>query len=53
VVLAPPEITMHEAVALRQKTGAPIAMVEDGKLIGVVGDTEIYRGILRQTELAG
>ena len=29
-----------------------VALVDDGKLIGVVGDDEIYRGILRQTGLA-
>jgi hypothetical protein len=32
---------------------APLALVEDGKLIGVIGDDEIYRGILRQTGMAG
>jgi hypothetical protein len=29
-----------------------LALVEDGKIVGVVGDDEIYRGILRQSSLA-
>ncbi len=49
LVLAPPEIKMRDAVAIRQKTGAPVLLVGDGKLLGVVGDDEIYRGILGQT----
>jgi glycine betaine/proline transport system ATP-binding protein len=53
VVLAPPDIKMRDAVEIRQRTGAPVVLVEDGRLIGVVGDDEIYRGILRQTGIAG
>jgi hypothetical protein len=26
--------------------------MEDGRMIGVIGDDEIYRGMLRQTALA-
>ena len=53
VVTAPPDIKLKNALEIRHKTGNPLALVEDGKLIGVVGDDEIYRGILRQTGLAG
>jgi glycine betaine/proline transport system ATP-binding protein len=53
VVAAPPGIKLRTALAIRQRTGNPLAMVEDGKLIGVIGDDEIYRGILRQTGVAG
>jgi glycine betaine/proline transport system ATP-binding protein len=52
VVLAPPEIKLRTALEIRQKTGNPLAMVEHGKLVGVIGDNEIYRGILRQTGIA-
>ncbi len=52
VVLAPPDIKMKAAVEIRQKTGAPVLLVDDGRLVGVVGDDEIYRGILRQTGAA-
>jgi glycine betaine/proline transport system ATP-binding protein len=51
VVTAPPDIKLKSALEIRHKTGNPLALVEDGKLIGVIGDDEIYRGILRQTGL--
>ena len=40
------------AIELRQATGQPVALVEDGRLVGVCGDEEIYAGILRQSSLA-
>jgi glycine betaine/proline transport system ATP-binding protein len=43
---------MRDAVEIRQRTGAPIALVNDARLVGVIGDDEIYRGILRQTGIA-
>jgi glycine betaine/proline transport system ATP-binding protein len=54
VVTAPPDIKLKSVLEIRQRTGNPLALVADGRLIGVIGDDEIYRGILRQTEsLAG
>ena len=53
VVTAPPDIKLRSALEIRHKTGNPLALVEDGRLIGVIGDDEIYRGILRQTGIAG
>ena len=53
VIMAPVEIKLREALEIRHKTGNPLALVEDGRLIGVIGDDEIYRGILRQTGVAG
>jgi glycine betaine/proline transport system ATP-binding protein len=53
VVTAPPDITLRTALEIRHRTGNPLALVEDGKLIGVIGDDEIYGGILRQTSIAG
>ena len=52
VVLASPEIRMREALEIRHQTGGPVALVEDSKLIGIVGDDEIYQGILRQSSMA-
>ena len=43
---------LKTALEVRHKTGNPLALVADGKLIGVIGDDEIYRGILRQTAIA-
>jgi glycine betaine/proline transport system ATP-binding protein len=53
VVTAPPDIKLRTALEIRHRTGNPLAMVEDGRLVGVIGDDEIYRGILRQTGIAG
>jgi glycine betaine/proline transport system ATP-binding protein len=52
VVTAPPEIKLRTALEIRHRTGNPLALVEGGKLIGVIGDDEIYGGILRQTAIA-
>ncbi len=53
IVMAPGEIKLRTALELRHQTGNPVALVEDGRLIGAIGDDEIYRGILRQTGIAG
>ena len=53
VIVAPAHVTMHGAIRLRQASGYPVALVADGRLVGVCGDEEIYRGILRQSEKAG
>lgn len=44
---------MRAAVTVRQQTKRPLVLLgDDGALLGVVGEQEIYRGMLRQTELA-
>ena len=42
---------MRAAVTVRAQTKRPLVLLsEDGELIGVVGEHEIYRGMLRQSE---
>ena len=44
---------MRAAVTVRQQTKRPLILLgDDGALLGVVGEQEIYRGMLRQTEMA-
>ena len=44
---------MRAAVTVRQQTKRPLVLLgDDGALLGVVGEHEIYRGMLRQTEYA-
>jgi len=44
---------MRAAVTVRQQTKRPMVLLgDDGALLGVVGEHEIYRGMLRQTEYA-
>lgn len=49
VVTASPDMRMHTAIQVRYQTGTPVAIVADGRMAGIVGDQEIYRGMLRQT----
>ena len=48
VITAPTDMSMRAAIELRQASGHAVLLLEDGKLAGVCGDDEIYRGILRQ-----
>jgi len=52
LIAAPTTMSMRAAIELRQASGHPVALVEAGRLVGVCGDEEIYRGILRQTAIA-
>ena len=52
LIVGPVDMSMHGAIRLRQASGHPVALVEEGRLVGVCGDEEIYRGILRQASLA-
>lgn len=51
LVLAPLDLTLRDAVVLRQASGHPVALTDaEGRLAGLCGDEEIYRGLLRRTE---
>ena len=52
IVTASPDLRMHAAIKVRHRTGTPVVIVEDGRMVGVVGDHEIYQGMLRQSEVA-
>lgn len=53
VITATPALLMKTALEIRHATGRPVPLLEGERLLGVVGDEEIYRGILRQTAMAG
>ena len=48
ICAAPTDLRMRTAIEIRHRTGRPVLMVEDGRLMGVIGDEEIYRGLLSQ-----
>jgi glycine betaine/proline transport system ATP-binding protein len=51
IVLAPADITLKTAIALRQQSGHSLGVVDgEGKLIGVCTDADIYGGLLRQKQ---
>ena len=53
VATAAPAISMRMALELRHRTGCPVVMVDEaGRMVGVVGDVELYSGLLRQAGIA-
>lgn len=46
VVVASPDIGMREAIELKQRSGQPILLVEEGSLVGVLNDSEFYDALL-------
>jgi len=51
IVGLPVSVLMREAVETLHHTGSPVLLMEDDRMVGVIGQAEIYRGILRQSEL--
>lgn len=49
LVTAPSSMKMRWNIEIRHHTGWPVLLVDADRLVGVVGDSEIYSGILRQT----
>ena len=41
-----PQTSMLDIIKQRQETGAPVLLQDNDKIIGVIGDFEIYQGIL-------
>ncbi|HGY9609277.1 choline ABC transporter ATP-binding protein [Vibrio harveyi] len=46
VVQANPDISMREAIELKQRSNQPILLVEESKLVGVLSDNELYDALL-------
>lgn len=47
MVVAQPQLLMEHIIAIRQATGRPVILCDGDRFVGVVGDDEIYRGMLR------
>jgi len=45
VAVAPASLSLQSIIHLRQATGHPVLLAEDGKIIGVCGETEIIRAL--------
>jgi glycine betaine/proline transport system ATP-binding protein len=53
VVVAPIDLKMRSAIALRRSSGNPIILVDQlGRMAGLCGDDEIYRALLQQRRAA-
>ncbi len=53
ICAAAPDLPMRTAIELRHCTGRPVLLMEQGRMVGVIGDDEIYRGLMRQGAAAG
>lgn len=45
--IASPDIMLREVIEVRHKTGSPVLFVENDRLVGMIGDDEIFEGFLR------
>ena len=45
LAVAPASLSLQSIIHLRQATGHPVLLAEDGKIIGVCGETEIIRAL--------
>ncbi len=48
ICAAAPDLRMRTAIELRHCTGRPVLMMDGGRMVGVIGDDEIYRGLMSQ-----
>ncbi len=46
-LLAPPDMLLEKIIQLRHASGRPVLLCEGERFVGVVGDDEIYAGMLR------
>ena len=49
IAMANPDMLLELIIHIRHATGRPVLMCEAGRFVGVVGDEEIYRGMLQTT----
>jgi glycine betaine/proline transport system ATP-binding protein len=45
IAVAPASLSLQSIIQLRQTTGHPVLLAEDGKILGVCGETEIIRAL--------
>ncbi|MEQ9327439.1 MAG: choline ABC transporter ATP-binding protein [Rhodospirillales bacterium] len=44
---------LRDVMQLRESSGGPVAITDEGSIVGIAGDAEIYHAILRQTGVGG
>ncbi len=45
-ILRTPDTGMRDIIKQRHQTGCPVLLEDNGKIVGIIGDDEIYKGIL-------
>lgn len=51
-ITAPPKTLLRDLIRIRHATGRPAIILQDDRVVGVVGGNEIYEGMLRQNTLS-
>lgn len=46
LMVATPEVSMRTAIELRYRSGQPVLMAEEGKVVGVLSDRDFYHALL-------
>jgi len=49
VAMVAPDLLLEHIIRIRHATGRPVLLCEGERFVGVVGDEEIYRGMLQST----
>ncbi len=52
LAVLPPSTPMRVIIEARRQTGLPVILADGGKVVGLVGDEEIYNGILHRAASA-
>jgi glycine betaine/proline transport system ATP-binding protein len=50
VIVAPATITLQALIQLRRRTGHPVVLAQDGRLLGVCGEVEIIAALAGRNE---
>jgi glycine betaine/proline transport system ATP-binding protein len=45
--IAPPSLSLQSIIQLRQATGHPVLLAENGRILGVCGEAQIIRALAR------
>ena len=50
VIVAPASITLQALIQLRRRTGHPVVLAQEGRLLGVCGEVEIIAALAGRNE---
>ena len=48
MLMAGQDVVMQQVIDWRERSGGPVLIVRDGRMLGAIGDDQIFRGLLRR-----
>ncbi|MDF1737094.1 MAG: hypothetical protein P1U37_17525, partial [Minwuia sp.] len=48
MLTAAPDAVMQQVIDWRERSGGPVLITEGGRMLGAIGDDQIFRGLLRR-----